>query len=151
MNFVRLFLVAVICINLVGCATTELQGPTMKEICESRVGKHYSEFVKQWGSYNHESVDGKGGRILVWLNTPILLGQSNQGCTTLGVDADGYVYKCESNQKSPAEIEFIKAERRNAVAAFIAITAVAGIAIILYNMSHMDFSAGNGSLGDDWW
>jgi hypothetical protein len=100
MKILRIALSVIVYLNIVGCATTKVKGPTMREICEGYVGKHYNEVVQQWGNYIIEKDDGIGGRILTWVD----IIQPNH-FTNFSVDPEGIIYKWQSTKQSKADIE----------------------------------------------
>ncbi len=96
----RIVLSTIIFLNLIGCATTKPKGPTMREVCEGYVGKHYNEVVQEWGDCNGEKDDGQGGRVLTWVD---IIQPTRY--TSFRVGPNGIIYKWQSTQKTKADIE----------------------------------------------
>jgi len=145
LKILRIALAVILYLNIAGCATVKVTGPTMKQLCDGYVGKHYNEVVQQWGNYNREKDDGQGGKILTWVDI-----MQPKNYTNFSIDSLGIIYKWQSNQKTKADIQIEKNKRRNnAIMLSIWLSAIGIIILFNYMINHADYG-GDISLGDEW-
>jgi hypothetical protein len=134
MKILRIALAVILYLNIVGCATTKVAGPTMKQVCEGYIGKHYSEVVEQWGNYNGEKDDGQGGKILTWVD---IIQPTHY--TNFNVNSEGIIYKWESTKQTKTDIE-IEKNRNNQLANTVLITAgLLLLGFFIWAMNNMEF------------
>jgi hypothetical protein len=140
MKYIRLLLAVVLFINIAGCTTAKINGPTMSEICESYKGRDCSALLERFGPYDYEIKNEKGERVLTWT-------KQNKN-TKFWLNADGYVYHWHSNQRSQAES---RARTENIERTVLLITVLVGItSFIVYSLNHADYGLDNMNLGEGW-
>lgn len=144
MKLIKIILSSIILFNIISCATVKVHYPTMKELCNGFVGKHYTLVVDQWGNYNCEKSNENGGRILTWVDR-----SDPAYFTNFSVNSEGIIYNWQSNQKTKTDLLIKETRIRNIKKVLkVSTVVIVLIGLLAYNINNGDYG---GSINTGEW